>query len=164
MRIDFRREADRFLDRLLAFAGQSQNEGAVDCDPELVAVLREAPRDVDAHPLFDVVEDLLVAGLIADEQQPQSIVAQYLQCRARHIGLGVAGPSHAELAELAGDRLGARPVVGKGVVVEKELLHLGETALREADFVDDVSDAAYSIAMTADGLRPKAKGAFRPAA
>ncbi len=136
----------------------------MDRDPEFVAILGKPPRDVDAHPLLDVVEDLLVAGLVADEQQPQSVVAQYLQRRARHIGLGVARPGHAELAELAGDRLGARPVIGKRVVVEEELLHLREIALCEADFVDDMTYAAYPVAVAANGLRPETKGTFRPAA
>ena len=30
-------------------------------------------RDVDAHALLDVVQDLLVAGLVADQQQPQPL-------------------------------------------------------------------------------------------
>ena len=96
----------------------------MDRDAELVAVLGEAARDVDPHALLDVVEDLLVAGFVADQQQPQAVVAQHFERRARHVGLGVARPGDAELAQLAGDRLGARPVVGEGVVVEEELLDL----------------------------------------
>ena len=47
-----------------------------------------------------------------------------------HVRLRVARPGHAELAEPARDRLGARPVVGEGVVVEEELAHLREERLR----------------------------------
>ena len=108
----------------LALAGQPEDEGAVDGDAELVAVLGEAPRHVDAHALPDVVQDLLIAAFVADQQQPQAVVAHDLERLARHIGLGVARPGDAELAELARDRLGARAVVGEGVVVEEELLHL----------------------------------------
>ena len=102
--------------------------------------------------------------LVADQQQPQAVVAQHFERRARHVGLGVARPGDAELAELAGDRLGARAVVGEGVVVEEELLDLREPALGETDLLDHVADAAHPVAMPADGLRPQAEGAFRAAA
>ena len=55
----------------------------------------------DPHAFLDVVQDLLVAALIADQQEPQAIVAQDLERGARHIGLGVARPDDSELAELA---------------------------------------------------------------
>src|SRR5215471_13117178 len=83
VRVDFRGKANGFFDRLLGLAGQPEDEGAMDHDAELVAVLREAARDVDAHSLFDVIKDLLVAGFVADEQESQAVVAQYLQSRAR---------------------------------------------------------------------------------
>ena len=68
-----------------------------------------------------------------------------------------------ELAEFAGDCFGARAVVGEGVVVEEEFFDLRKVALRETDFLDDMADAAHAIAVPADGLRPQAEGAFRPA-
>ena len=148
----------------LRLARQAEDEGAVDGDAELVAILGEALGDLDAHALLDVVQDLLIAGFVADEQQPQAVVPQHLQRLARHIGLGVAGPGDAELAELAGDRLGARQIVGEGVVVEEELLHLREGLLRPGDLLDHMADAAGAVAMAADGLRPEAEGAARFAA
>ena len=48
-------------------------------DAKLAAVLGEALGDVDAHAFLDVVEDLLVAGFIADEQQPQAVVLEHFQ-------------------------------------------------------------------------------------
>ena len=42
VRVDLGGEADRLLDRLLRLARQAQDEGAVDLDAELVAVLGEA--------------------------------------------------------------------------------------------------------------------------
>ena len=120
--------------------------------------------NVDAHALLDVVQDLLVAGLVADQQQAQAVVAQHLEGFARHVGLGVARPGDAELAQLAGDRLGARQVVGEGVVVEEEFLHLREGFLRPGDLLDHVADAARAVAVAADGLRPQAEGAARFAA
>ena len=55
--------------------GRPEDEGAVDLDAELVAVLGEALRHVDQHALLDVVQDLLVAGLVADHEQPAAVVA-----------------------------------------------------------------------------------------
>ena len=114
----------------LRLAGQAEDEGAVDLDAQLVAVLGELAGDLDPHALLDVVQDLLVAALVADQQQPQPVVLQHLQRLARHVGLGVAGPGDAQLAEFPRDRLGARQVVGEGVVVEEEFLHLREHRLR----------------------------------
>src|ERR1700687_1399418 len=42
VRVDLLGEADRLLDRLLGLAGQTENERAMDDDPELVAVLGKA--------------------------------------------------------------------------------------------------------------------------
>src|SRR5215470_10045905 len=106
VRVDFRGKADGFFDRLLGLTGKAEDEGAVDRDPELVAILGKASRDVDPHPLLDVVENLLIAGFIADKKQPQPVVAQHFQRCAWHVGLGIAGPGYAELAEFSGDRLG----------------------------------------------------------
>ena len=136
----------------------------MDLDPQLVAVLGELAGDLDPHALLDVVQDLLVAALIADQQQPQPVVLQHLQRLARHVRLGVARPRHAHLAEFAGDRLGARQVVGEGVVVEEELLHLREHLLRLADFLGDMPRRAHPVAMAADRLRPQAERAVRFAA
>ncbi len=126
--------------------------------------LGEALRHLDAHALLDVVQDLLVAGFVADEEKTQAVVLQNLQGLARHVGLGVARPGDAELAELAGDRLGARQIVGEGVVVEEEFLRLRKGRQAIADLVDDVADAARPVAVAADRLRPQAEGAARFAA
>jgi hypothetical protein len=79
----------------------------VDLDAEFVTILGEALGHLDPHAFLDVVQDLLVAGLVADEEQAQAVIPQHLQGLARHVGLGVARPSDAELAELARDGLGA---------------------------------------------------------
>src|SRR5262249_59053016 len=144
----------RLLDRLLGLAGQAENEGAVDRDPGLVAILGEAWGDVDAYAFLDVVQDLLIAGLIADEQEPQAVVAHHAQRVARHVRLGIARPSDAEPAEPARDRLRSAQIVGERIVVEEELLDVGESPLRPGDLLDDVADAARAIAVAANGLRP----------
>ena len=62
-------EIDCLLDRLLRLARKTQDERAMDPDAELAAILGEPLGDIDPHTLLDVVEDLLVSALIADEQR-----------------------------------------------------------------------------------------------
>src|SRR5579875_2751997 len=164
MGIDLGRELYRLLDGFLGFAREAENEGAVDRHADLVAILGEALGHVDQHALLDVVQDLLIARLVPDEQQSQSVVLQDLQRLARHVRLRITRPHHAELAELLCDRFGTRQVVGKGVVVEEKLAHLREVVPGKLDLFDDVRDAAHAIAMAANGLRPEAEGATRLAA
>ena len=102
--------------------------------------------------------------LVADEQEAQAVIPHHLQGLVGDIGLGVARPSEAEFADLLGERVDARQIVGQRIVVEEELLHLREGGLRPAQFLDDVADASDAIAMTADRLRPQAEGAARFAA
>ncbi len=55
-------------------------------------------------------------------------------------------------------------IVGERVVVEEEFLHLRESLLGPRHLLDDVTDAAGSVAMTTHGLRPQAECAARLAA
>ncbi len=150
----------------LVSPGKPENESAVNQDAELAAVFGEAPRDIGAQPLLDVEQDLIVARFVADQQQPQAVVLHHLQGLVGHVGLGVAAPSHAELAHAARDGLDARQVrgVGEGVVVEHDLLHFRHVLLDPPHFCEDVLGRAHAVAVTADGLRPQAEGAFRAAA
>ena len=52
-----------------------------------------------------------------------------------------------ELAKFAGDFLGARQIVGEGVVIKEELTDLGEVGLRHADFLGDVLWGAHAVAV-----------------
>src|SRR3954451_19078500 len=164
MRIDLDREADGFLDRLLGLAGEAEDEGTVGDDAKLAAILGESFGNVDEHAFLDVVKDLLVAGFVADQQEPQAIVLQYLQGRPRHIGLGIARPDDPELSDLAPNRFHARYVVCQCVVVEEEFLHLWKCLLLPRELFDHVAAAAGTVAVAADGLRPETERATRLAA
>ena len=76
MRVDLLGEFDRLPDGLRSLARQAEDERPVDDDSKLAAVLGEATGDIDQHALLDVMQDLLVAALVADEQQPTA------RCRA----------------------------------------------------------------------------------
>ena len=106
----------------------------------------------------------LAAGLVADEQEAQAVVAEDLEARVRDVGLGVAGPRHAEPPEAARDGLRARQVVGEGVVVEEVLLDLREQPRGVRDLGHDVVDGPRAIALAAHRLRPQAERAARAAA
>src|SRR5690606_29069072 len=114
--------------------------------------------------LLDVVQDLLVARFIADQQQPEAVVTHDLERVTADIRLGIARPGHTELAEFTGDRLRTLRIVSEGIVVEEYLLDLRQFLLRPGDFLHDMPDAARAIEMPADGLRPQTKRAARLAA
>ena len=70
VRIDAIGEADRLLDGFEGFSRQSQDERAVDGNAQLVAILGESLGHVNSHAFLDVVKDLLVSRLVADQKQP----------------------------------------------------------------------------------------------
>src|SRR3954468_6982208 len=105
-----------------------------------MAILGEAARDIDTHALFDIEQDLLIAGLIADEEQPEAVVLQDLESLSRNVRFRVARPDDADLAELLRQRLDAWEIVGERVVVEEEFLDLRKGGLRPFHFFDDVLD------------------------
>ena len=129
-----------------------------------MAVAREAPRALDAHALLDVAQDLLVARLVADDEQPEPVVLQDAERVAIDVRARVGRPGDAELAEPARDLHGAPGVGGEGVVVEEQLLHLGEAPLQLRALLEDVPDAARAVAVAGRHLRPEAEGAARRAA
>src|SRR5262249_60034674 len=61
-------------------------------------------------------------------------------------------------------RLEGGGVVGERVVVEEEFLDVREGGARPGQLLDHMPDAAYAVAVPADGLRPQAEGATRFAA
>ena len=96
-----------------------------------MAILGEAPGDVDEHAFLDVVQDLLIAALISDEQKPQPVVLQNLKRFPRNVGLGVARPGDVELAQFARDGFGAGRIIGERVIVEEEFFDLRECGLAQ---------------------------------
>ena len=133
-------------------------------DPQRMAILGELLRHVDPHALLDIDQNLLIAGLIPHQQQPQPILRHHLQRGIGHIGLGIAGPRHPQLAQLLGNRLGPRQVIGEGVIVEKQLLHLREGLEDVFHLLNHMPHRAGAIAMPAHRLRPETKRAAALAA
>src|SRR5262245_12133455 len=79
MRVDLSGKADRLFDGFLCLAWKAENECAVDSDAELVAILGEPPGYIYSHALLDIMQDLLIAGLVSNQEKPQPIVFHDLQ-------------------------------------------------------------------------------------
>ena len=164
VRVDLAREADRVPDRLVRLARQAHDERAVDRDAEPVAVLREAPRRVDPGALADVVQDLLAAGLVSDEEQPQPVLPHDLAATRRGRSPSRCTTTSRRACRGARRSLRAREVVREGVVVEEVLLDLREEAVRAPDLLGHVFRRARAVAVAADRLGPEAERAPRAAA
>ena len=65
-------ELDGVADGFLRLAGKAEDEVAVDGEAELVAVAGEVAGALDGGAFLDVLEDLRIAGLEADDEQPGS--------------------------------------------------------------------------------------------
>ena len=70
-------ELDGVANGLPGLAGEAENEVAVDDQAELVAVALEVECALDGGALLDVLQDLRIAGLVADDQQA---AAGFLHC------------------------------------------------------------------------------------
>ena len=70
-------EVDGFANRLARLAGQPDDKVPMDQKTELSAVGGKALRHIDGRALFDVLQDLLIARFISDNQQsaPASFMA-----------------------------------------------------------------------------------------
>ena len=126
-----------------------------------------------AQALLDVVQDLLVAALVADQQQrgrPFSFSTS--STVLRHVGLGVAAPrdrearlAEAELAELARQLHRRARALSVSVSSSKKISlvcgHLLEDVLH---LLDHLGDRAVAVVVPADRLRPQAEGAAALAA
>ena len=164
VRVDLLGVLDRLFDGFLRLARQPQDKRAVNLDVQLAAVFAEASCDIRTQALLDVQQDLVVARLVAHQQQPQAVFLHDLEGRIRHVRLRVAGPRHAQLAQTACDLFDTRLEVGEGVVVEHDLLDLGHVVADPLHFLQHVLHRARAVAVAAYRLRPQAERALRTAA
>jgi len=96
------RECDRLLDGLLRLPWQTNDEGAMDHDAELLAALRELPRLSEVGALLDIFQNLLVPGFVAHDQQPESPFPHRFQRVVVRCHLRIGRPGEAKLLEAAG--------------------------------------------------------------
>ena len=157
-------EVDGIPDRLLGFAGKPEDEVGMDGEAELVAVARKIAGPLDGSALLHVFQNLRVAGLEAHDQQPAAGFAHGLQ---RLIICGHAGgatPGQSQRLELFAQLDSADFLNVKGVIVEEELLDIGEVLLRPGQFRGNVVRGPLAPGVPAQRLRPQAEGALCGAA
>jgi hypothetical protein len=145
-------------------AGQAEDEVGVDDEAEVVAVLDEVAGALDGGALLDVLEDLRVAGLEADDEQAaagsfmalsvsRSVVTREVQDQVRPSGFSFSQSSMVRaLLDV------------EGVVVEEEFLDVGEELLGVRHLGGDVVGGALAPGVAGERLRPEAEGALRRAA
>ena len=133
-------------------------------DAKLAAILGEALGDVDQQALLDVVQDLLIAGFVADQQQTKAIVLHHFQRLARHVGFGIARPGDAELAQLLRQLFHAGRLSVSVSSSKKISFTCGKLSFTYFTSSTTCSIEREAIFVSADGLGPQAEGAARFAA
>ncbi len=115
-------------------------------------------------PLLDVLENLGVARLVADDEEPAARVAHRLERLVVRVDARGAGPREAQGLEVSAQLQHAVLADVEGVVVEEDLLDAGEVLQRPADLGRDVCRRPDPPAVPRQGLRPEAERAERRAA
>ena len=126
--------------------------------------LGEVAGALDGGALLDVLEDLRIAGLEADDEQAAAGFAHGLERVVVGGDARGAAPGEAQRLELFAQLDGARLLDVEGVVVEEEFLHFGEVLLGPLHLGGHIVGGALAPGVTAEGLRPQAEGALRRAA
>ncbi len=119
-------EVDGVADGFFGLAGEAEDEVGVDDEAEVVAVLDEVAGALDGGALFDVLEDLRVAGFEADDEEAAAGFLHGLEGVAVGGDARGAGPGDAEGLEFFAEFDGADLLDVEGVVVEEELFDVGE--------------------------------------
>ena len=115
-------------------AGQAEDEIAVNDQAELVAILGELAGALDGGALLDVLQNLRIAGFVADDQQAASGFLHRLQRFEVGGDARGAGPGQAQRLQLGAEFDGARLLDVEGVVVEEKFLHVGPVSLWPSPF------------------------------
>ena len=158
-RVELLGEIDRALDGLLRLTGESDDEVAVNTDAKLFAVLRERAGHLDGRALLDILQNLVVSRLEADDEQPGAGVGHRFERFV--VAVHARGTRPAELQRLeplAQLQYSIFPDIER-VVVEKEFFRMGKQIERLADFAGNVVARSNPPLMTRQRLRPQTEGA-----
>src|SRR5581483_9030124 len=155
--VKFFGKRDCVVNRLAGFTRQSQDEITVDDQPELVTVLGELPRPLDRRALLDVLENLLIARFIADDEQTASRLLHRLK-RFKVCGdARCTRPGQVERFQFSAQINGARLLDIESVVVEEKFFYLGPIFLGLRHFSSHIIGGTLAPGMSAEGLWPQAK-------
>ena len=132
--------------------------------PSFLQLAVKRSRHVDGRALLDVLEDLLIARFVADDQQPAAGLLHRLQGVVIGGDARGAGPGEVQRLQLGAKLDGARFLVVERVVVEEDFLDLRERFERVAHLIRHVVGRTQPPAMAGVRLRPQAESAHRRAA
>ena len=110
----------------------------MDGQAQLLAILGELARPLHGGALLDVLQNLRVAGFVADDQQAAARVFHGLQSFEVGGHARGAGPGHPQRLQLRAKLDGARLLDVEGIVVEEELLDLRPILLGLRHFGGDL--------------------------
>jgi hypothetical protein len=129
-----------------------------------VAVLDEVAGALDGGTLLDVLKDLRIAGLEADDEQAAAGILHGFQRVTIRRYAGRAAPGDAERLELFAKLDGADLLDVEGVVIEEELLDVREVIPGPLHLGRYIVRRALAPRVAGERLRPQAEGALRWAA
>ena len=114
--------------------------------------------------LLDVLQDLLIARFVADNEQPASGIFHRLQCLVARRHARGAGPRQSQRLQLGAQFHGACRLNVERVVVKKEFFHVRPVFLGLRHFAGHVVGRALAPRMSTQRLRPQAERTLRRAA
>ena len=131
---------------------------------QLVTVLGELAGMLEGRALLDVLQNLLIAGFVAHDEQPASGFLHRLERFVIGGDARSAGPGQAQRLQLGAQLDGARRLDIESIVVEEKLLHFRPVLLDLRHFSRHIVGGALAPRMSAQSLRPQAERALRRAA
>src|SRR6266568_7751464 len=148
------------LNGLARFSRKSHDKGAVDGYPEFFAIFGELDCLLFGNTFFYVFEDLFVAGFVAYYHVVHTGITHNLESLLIAVGPGVYGPGHTKRPDQPGNRPRMFFVGTEGVVVEGNILDLGQVFLDPLDLFVDIMWRANTHFLAGIGLGPETERAF----
>ena len=124
--IQFLRKLNGLVDGFLGFARQTDDEVAVNLDPDLLAVLHELARHLHGRALLDVLQDLRIARFESHDKEPRPAIRHGLQLFVLAVAARRAGPLKFQWLEFLAQLDGPVAANVERIVVEENFLHLRE--------------------------------------
>src|SRR6266851_1689577 len=156
-------EVDGVADGLFGLARKAEDEVGVDDEAEVVAVFDEVAGALDGGTLLNVLEDLRIAGLEADDEEAAASVLHGLESIAVGGGARGAGPGDAKRLEFFAEFNRAGLLDVEGVVVEEEHFDVGEVFFGPLHLGSHIICRPLAPGVAGEGLGPEAEGALRRA-
>ena len=153
------------LDRFRRLAGQSQNKGAVNRDAQFPGSSCVNSRAISSRvPFLMLFRICWLPDSYPTSSSRRPLSRMISSVFRGTLALALHDQVMPSLPRRARNLLGARQIVGEGVVVEEKLPHLREIFLRRGHFRFHAVRAAHPVAVPAQRLRPQAERALRAAA